>query len=156
MGNDRNEFARIIIPRQYLNKKKITLINLVVQGEGGNKEDGTEIVRTTLVWDTANTNLLLALLLTQLAYAVLVMREDEQPCSTGDSLFGGHIIQNEPPQISGAWGEPQEALGHPKGVLFLGERPVSEYNPGASESQHVAKWEDGQWPHAAQGEEKLG
>lgn len=125
MGNDRNEFARIIIPRQYLNKKKITLINLVVQGEGGNKEDGTEIVRTTLVWDTANTNLLLALLLTQLAYAVLVMREDEQPCSTGDSLFGGHIIQNEPPQISGAWGEPQEALGHPKGVLFLGERPVS-------------------------------
>lgn len=98
MGNDRNEFARIIIPRQYLNKKKITLINLVVQGEGGNKEDGTEIVRTTLVWDMANTNLLLALLLTQLAYAVLAMREDEQPCSAGDSLLGGHIIQNEPPR----------------------------------------------------------
>lgn len=119
MGNDRNEFARIIIPRQYLNKKKITLINLVVQGEGGNKEDGTEIVRTTLVWDTANTNLLLALLLTQLAYAVLVMREDEQPCSTGDSLFGGHIIQNEPPPdlwgVGGATGGP----GSPqRGIVF--------------------------------------
>lgn len=119
MGNDRNEFARIIIPRQYLNKKKITLINLVVQGEGGNKEDGTEIVRTTLVWDTANTNLLLALLLTQLAYAVLVMREDEQPCSTGDSLFGGHIIQNEPPPdlwgMGGATGGP----GSPqRGIVF--------------------------------------
>lgn len=33
---------------------------------------------------------------------------------------------------------------------------MSEYNPGASETKHVAKWEDRQWPHAAQGEEKLG
>lgn len=33
---------------------------------------------------------------------------------------------------------------------------MSEYNPVASETKHVAKWEDRQWPHAAQSEEKLG
>lgn len=78
------------------------------------------------------------------------------PAVLGTASLEATSSKMSPPQISGAWGEPQEALGHPKGVLFLGERPVSEYNPGASESQHVAKWEDGQWPHAAQGEEKLG
>lgn len=58
-------------------------MNLVVQGEGGDKEDGTEIVRTTLLRDTASANLLLALLLTLLAYAALVTREDDQPRSAG-------------------------------------------------------------------------
>lgn len=76
--------------------------------------------------------------------------------TAGDFLLTLVLCYMVLPQISGAWGEPQEALGHPKGVLFLGERPVSEYNPGASETKHVAKWEDRQWPHAAQGEEKLG
>lgn len=35
-------------------EKKITVINLVVQGEDGKKEDGTEIIRGTLVRDTAS------------------------------------------------------------------------------------------------------
>ena len=74
---EKKKFTGIIIPWQYLNKK-ITLINLVVQGEGGKKEDGTEIVRTTLVRETASADLLMALLLTLLAYAALVMREDDR------------------------------------------------------------------------------
>lgn len=121
MGNDKNEFAGIIIPRQYLNKKKkITLINLVVQGEGGNKEDGTEIVRTTLVWDTASTNLVLALLLTLLAYAELVMREGDQLCGAGvQPALGATWVQ--PPQnthsIGGSCARPPN---HPKGNVFRG------------------------------------
>lgn len=123
MGNDKNEFARIIIPRQYLNKKKkITLINLVVQGEGGNKEDGTEIVRTTLVWDTASTNLVLALLLTLLAYAELVMREGDQLHGAGvQPALGATWVHASPPKIpTASGGAVQGPPITPKGNVFRG------------------------------------
>lgn len=123
MGNDKNEFARIIIPRQYLNKKKkITLINLVVQGEGGNKEDGTERVRTTLVWDTASTNLVLALLLTLLAYAELVMREGDQLHGAGvQPALGATWVHASPPKIpTASGGAVQGPPITPKGNVFRG------------------------------------